>query len=212
MANEVAPGGSAAARVLLVVGGVVAIAGALLPWAKISADFSGLGAGAFSETLTGWDTNDGKVIVALAAVLVLIGLVVAGLRGRGARMAVGVLAGLGSIAVLAVGLYDAVQTSGLKDKALGSSSGQERAILEQFIRQGLLSIDSQPWVWLCVVGGALALIGSALALLSRRSEPVAPAIASSHVAPSTPPTPSPPPAAPPPPPPRSGAPAPPPPE
>ena len=141
-----APAPEATGPKWLVLGGVAGVAlGSLLPWAEITAPFVG------TVTVAGTD-GDG--------VLTLFGAVITGVLAVvafGARRSTGALIGALVVALLvaAVAVIDMVDVS----DRIGDVEGGDVAI------QASIGIG----LWIVLLGAAAAVVGTALALSSRRT-------------------------------------------
>ena len=156
-----------------VVGSVVAALGCLPTWFKIRADLSSVGGAVQTETVNGLKTNDGKIFISIAVILIVLGLAMLVVKGRGGRRALGLIVFLGSAFVGGFALYDALtpksQAIDEAARSLGAraSLAEVKQVLEGLFDQGIVRIDVQIGLWLVVAGAAVALMGALLALFSR---------------------------------------------
>ena len=186
------------AGILAIVGGALMAVGSFLAWAEVSG-------GGTSVTAKGVDGSDGYITLVAGLVAILLGIVMS----RGAKRAVAVLVILAGIVGGGIGLYDALTA---KDSVLdaaaeelapsfGASAEEVRAVLDQAIDAGQLSVSISIGLYVVIAGGVVALVGGILGLRGSGAEaagtaaPAAPA--TTMGAPPAPPAPMPPPAVPP---------------
>jgi len=171
------------AAILGLVGGGIMIVGSFLAWAEVSG-------GGTSVTAKGTDGNDGWITVAAGGVLVLVGIAWL-VRGAG-KKALAVLAILAGLVGGGVGLYDAVTA---KDSTLdgaaeelavqfGQPVSDVRALLDQAIDAGQISISLSIGIYLVIAGGAIGIVGGIVGLRGR--PPVAAPAAAPGFAPTMP--------------------------
>jgi hypothetical protein len=169
-----------AAAILGIVGGAVLIVGSVLPWAKVSLDLdkfaqvlgvdpslmAGLGAQT-SQSVGGLDADGAVTLIAGIVVVVCAGILLAK-----AKRWLGVLVLLGGLAGGGIALYDIVSKDRQLDDALAGAGPQLEAIgLSADTFRQVFSVSFSIGIYLCVIGGILALIAGAMALMST-SEPV----------------------------------------
>ncbi|HET7235290.1 MAG TPA: Trp biosynthesis-associated membrane protein [Actinomycetota bacterium] len=170
--------------ILAIVGGALLAVGSFLTWAEVSG-------GGTSVTAKGVDGSDGYItlvagIVALGAGLLLM---------RQVKRLLAVLVVLAGLIGGAVGLYDALtaEDSVLDTAAeeiaptLGASVDEVRALLDQAIDAGEISISISIGLYIVIGGGVLALVGGLLSMRGGR-EPVSADTGFTSAAPSAPPT------------------------
>jgi hypothetical protein len=164
------------AAILAIVGGVLLAIGSFLAWAEV-------GGGGTSVTAKGVDGSDGYITLATGVIVLIAGLMI--FRGAGKR----VLAIIALVAALiggAVGLYDALTA---KDRVLddaaeelagqyGGTTAEVRALLDQAIDAGELSISISFGLYMVILGGALGIVGGVLAMRGAAAAPAMPAAAS----------------------------------
>ena len=187
-------------RVLMIAGGLLTAIGSFLAWAKLEA-------GTDSATASGIDGSDGYITLVAGIVIAVCGLA----SFARARRALAVLAIVGGVVAAGIGAYDAVSAEESAIDALatelsgsfGVSGSEAKALLEEAVDQGLVSVSLQFGIFLVIAGGALGIVGGALgAAAAGRSEPVptmaeVPAVASAPqgsglpAAPDSPPVPPP---------------------
>jgi hypothetical protein len=168
-----------AAAVLGIVGGAVLVIGSVLPWAKVSLDLDkfaevlgvdpSLMAGAGVETsqnVGGLDADGAFTLVAGIVVLVCAAILLAR-----AKSWLGVLMLLGGLAGGGVALFDIVSKDRQLDDALASAGPELEAIgLSADTFREVFTVSFSTGIYLCVIGGILAMIAGAMALMST-SEP-----------------------------------------
>lgn len=172
--------------VLAIVAGAVALVASLLVWVKIRLNLSQFGLGVVERSFAGKSSSDGKIVLGIGIVLIVIGLLTWMAKGRRAGIGLGVLAVLGGLVAGGFGLYDALTAkSQVIDKFLdaaanalaksaGVSATQARAVYQQLVDQGLINVSVQIGLWLTVVAGALGVIGGLVHIVggSKSAEPV----------------------------------------
>jgi hypothetical protein len=193
------------AAILAIAGGTLLAIGSFLAWAEVS------GSGT-SVTASGTDGTDGWITFASGLVVLAVGAIL--LRGSG-RRALAILAIVAALIGGGVGLYDALTA---KDRVLddaaeelagsfGGTAEEVRALLDQAIDAGEIGISISLGLYIVIAGGALGIVGGAMAMRGAPAAPAVPAVpAMSSIPAAAPPAPTAPMAEPP------GMPAPPPPD
>lgn len=149
------------AGILGVVGGALLALGSFLTWAEVTG-------GGTSVTAKGVDGSDGYITLVAGLVAVVAGIMMA----RGTRRVLAVLVILAGIVGGGIGLYDALTA---KDSVLdaaaeelaptfGASAQQVRAVLDQAIDAGQLSVSISIGLYVVIGGGVVALVGGILGL------------------------------------------------
>lgn len=147
--------------ILAIVGGVLLAVGSFLTWAQVSG-------GGTSVSAKGIDGSDGYIT--LVAGLVALGVGIAMMKQ--AKRVFAVLAVLAGLIGGGVGLYDALTA---KDSVLdaaaeeiapqfGASADEVRALLDQAIDAGELSISISFGLYIVIGGGVLVLVGGVLSM------------------------------------------------
>jgi hypothetical protein len=168
------------AGILAIAGGALLIIGSILPWAKVSFDVekfaSLLGVdpsviqdAASSQNIGGLDADGTITLIAGIVVLVCAGIFLA----KRANTALGVLILLGGLAGAGVALFDIVSKDRQLNDALaeaGPALQSAGVSLDDF--KQVFDVSFSIGIYVCVVGGILALIGGAMALMAK-SEPMA---------------------------------------
>ncbi len=159
MQQGAAARGTPIGPMLAIAGGALLGIGSFLSWAKVSG-------GGVSVSATGTDGSDGWITLVAGLVAIVVG--VAALRaGRRALAALAIVAGLVGGGL---GLYDALTA---KDSVLDAAAEQiaptiggtkedVRAILDDAIDSGQLSITISFGLYIVIAGGALAIVGGAM--------------------------------------------------
>jgi hypothetical protein len=155
---------------LIALGGIVALAGSILPWYRPIYHEGGLSRPALL-VINGLDTADGKIVAVLAVSALAIGLLI--LRGRGLEAKVAAAGAL--LAGLAVALIGAIDTGrgrsqfiALATKGLASGARAiERAVADRQFDNGGLSIQVRPGVVLVLLGGTLLVVGAVVGAFAR---------------------------------------------
>jgi hypothetical protein len=166
--------GGVMAAALAVVGGAIAAAGSLLPWAKAS-----VGPSSFSaKGIDGWE---GKVTIVAGVVMLAVG-VFAFLGAEGARARLPASAIAGGIAAAGVGIYTALTaTDQIVDSAASEIAGElgvpaehARSAVQAALDHGLLQLSLQVGLYLVIAGGILGIVAGILATLTREPVPAMP--------------------------------------
>jgi tryptophan-associated transmembrane protein len=162
--------------VIALIGGVVLVISSFLPWFKVA--FRGA-----SQTVAGTKASDGKItlvcglLVAIAAVVILVGKS-AGLRRGMAILAI--VAGLAGAAVGAIDLFTKDrQVDDILRKSLAGSTGHtataaELALAHKFLDRLGFSISASIGIYLILAGGLVGLVGGAMAVAQKEAAPAAP--------------------------------------
>ncbi len=170
MEGQKSSGGTA--MILTVVGGVLAVVGSFLAWAKVSASLTQFGGGTVSQTVKGWSAGDGKITGIAAAVVIIVGLAMMAAKSSGSKRGLAIVGLLGSLTAAGVAIYDAVtiKTTSIDDflRAAGAASVDPtvRALLEKIVHVSL-GIG----IYLVIAGGLIALVGSLMGLVAKSSAP-----------------------------------------
>jgi hypothetical protein len=130
------PQGGLNPAILIIVGGGATIAGALLPWAKLRAAFVG------ELTVNGTEGDAGKVVLAVGAVIALLGLIALKPDNRGAAV-LALIAGIGAAGYCG---YKATEVSDVVDTARGTT--------------GVATASVGEGIWIGIAGGVIAAIAS----------------------------------------------------
>lgn len=161
---------------LTVLGGLLMVIGAILPFAKVEAGELPIPA----QTVGGLDTPDGKLFLGVGIGLIVLGGLIWLARSRAPRVVAAVLA------IVAAGfmLYAAVvDITGIEDESLdaiaeagaaqtpGVSVEQVRAALDQFN----VSINTGIGLYIVLGGAAIGVIGGLASLMMKQPEPMMPA-------------------------------------
>jgi hypothetical protein len=188
MDRSVARSSTKLAPVMMIVGATAVLLGSVLPWFELQADFSSLGGTAVrTTTASGLDTSDGTIFLVLAVAIAALGVLVGTSAGRGTRRGVSAIAGLGSLFVVGIAIYDAItpKAQAIDEASKEVGSGVGAAAIKRFIEglfdRGFITIGVEVGLWIVIVGAAVALIGSLLAVTARSevTPPVGPPFAAS---------------------------------
>ena len=167
--------GSSTPMVIGIVGGIALAIGSFLNWATVSVNFdkiaTALGidpaqipAGVRAQgtvSVTGWKSGDGKwtlvagVVVAVAAVL---------LTMASSRQVVGIVMLVGGAVGGGLALYDATIQ---KNNAIDNAAAQFTNIGLPGTIRDYFSVSLGIGIWLCIAGGALAIVAGIMAMVSR---------------------------------------------
>ncbi len=166
---------SSTPMVIGIVGGVALAIGSFLNWATVSVNFdkiaTALGidpaqipAGVRAQgtvSVTGWKSGDGKwtlvagVVVAVAAVL---------LTMASSRQVVGIVMLVGGAVGGGLALYDATIQ---KNNAIDNAAAQFTNIGLPGTIRDYFSVSLGIGIWLCIAGGAVAIVAGIMAMVSR---------------------------------------------
>jgi len=174
MDTAVQPRSSSTPMILGIVGGFVLAIGSFLDWATVSVNFDKLASALGIDpaqipdsvraqstvSVTGWKSGDGKwTFFAGVVVLVFAALLI---TGRNARL-FGILMVVGGAVGAGVALYDAtIQKNNALNDAAGALSG---AGLPGKVTD-FFSLSLDIGIWLCAIGGIVAVIGGIMAIAS----------------------------------------------
>ena len=156
--------------ILAIVGGALLAIGSFLAWAEVSGEGT-------SVTAKGIDGSDGYITLAAGAVALLVGIAMT----RRTKRMLAVLVILAGIVGGGIGLYDALTA---KDSVLdaaaeelaptfGVSAEEVRAVLDQAIDAGQLSVSISVGLYVVIAGGLVALVGGILGLRGSAAESAA---------------------------------------
>jgi hypothetical protein len=166
---------SSTPMIIGIVGGVALVIGSFLNWATVSVNFdkiaTALGldpaqipAGVRAQgsvSVTGWKSGDGKwtlvagVVVAVAAAL---------LAMASSRQVVGVVMLVGGAVGGGLALYDATIQ---KNNAIDNAASQFSNIGLPGVIRDYFSVTIGIGLWLCIAGGAAAIVAGVMAMVSR---------------------------------------------
>jgi hypothetical protein len=167
--------------VMGIVGGAVLVIGSVLPWAKVSLDLdrfaqllgvdpsvmAGLGAPT-SQNVGGLDADGTLTLIAGIVVLVCAGVLLAqNIRWLGIVMLLAGLAGAG------IAVFDIVSKDRQLDDALAEAGPQLEAIgLSAATFRQVFTVSFSIGIYLCVLGGIVAIIAGVLALAATPQAPM----------------------------------------
>ena len=174
---------------MAVAGGVLLAIGSVLTWAKASIDLDafaqalgvdpaqlqGAVGDQTSKVVSGTSTNDGKLALACGLVAVVLGLVAYAKRDRwkilgGVTLVAGFVGG-------GIALYDITKKDDVISEAKDAVAPTLASIgLDPSILDNIFKVDLGIGIWVCVIGGVVALIGG-LMMMMNRSPVGAPAMA-----------------------------------
>lgn len=176
--------------ILGIVGGALLFIGSFLTWASVSIDVTkfaqalGLDPAALqgaigqtSKSVSGMSDSGDGVFTLIAGLVVIVLAVVLLLKSdlnkiMGALMVVAGAIGAG------VALYDLTRVNNAKDEALGGLSGQlQSAGIDPGVLDGVIKVTAGIGIYVCALGGLIAVIGGIMALMRKTS--AAPAMSSS---------------------------------
>jgi hypothetical protein len=167
------------AEVLVVLGGVAAVAGSFLDWFRVHLSVKGLGLVARTVTSRGIDGSDGKITLIAGALTAAMGLSMFVWTSGGRRMALGVVALLGGLAAAGLSGYDAgtpqqrfidANAPNLARKANISLAMAER-LYRGLFDSGAVKISLALGIFVVIAGGVVAALSAAMALGKSPVEP-----------------------------------------
>ena len=173
---------SAVAALLVVAGGALVAAGAVLPWLKSRlVEFREVVRVHDAATTTGLETTIGRVTLVAGIAAVVAGVMALASRPRRDRTAAGVLGLVASVGVLVLATFGTVtaKSQAIDDAvstAFPPAKGTVSTVLHRLADIGAFRTSIQPGLMLVLIGGGLALAGSAatLAFASRRERSLMP--------------------------------------
>jgi hypothetical protein len=156
-------------------GGVLALGGSIQPWAIVhySPRFLGIQIatlGKITHRIRGLDFADGKVTLAVAAALVLAGIVALFVSRIESGVVIAGAAAAAGVFLLGFGAYDTTQ---VHDVALDRFNPfrSDQPLTTLHLRE-LLSVSRSYGLYLVMAGGAVAMAGAWLLSTARIREPV----------------------------------------
>ena len=176
--------------ILGIIGGALLVIGSILPWAEVSLDLDAFasvlgvdpsvlaGSGAeTSQSIGGLDADGSLTLVAGIVVLVCAGLFIA----KRANTALGVLILLGGLAGAGIALYDILSKDRQLDEALAESGAdlQEIGLTAETFKE-VFAVSFSIGIYVCLVGGLVALAAGAMALMAK-PDPAAASVAAGPV-------------------------------
>jgi hypothetical protein len=168
--------------ILTIGGGLIAVVGSFLPWAKVSVNLSQFGAANFSESVGGLEADGWFTLI---AGLVLIAIGIAAYRKMASSgTALGVIGIIAGLAAAGTAIYDitSIESATTDDfaNAASGTAGASAEQLRQFIEQLDLQVSLQIGIILAAIGGLAGLVGAVMILMRRSSS--TPALDSAGVA------------------------------
>jgi hypothetical protein len=148
------------------IGGSLAVAGSILPWAVVTFRREALGVEPPSlftpvRHVMGTHTGDGKITLAIGLVVALLGIAGLLVRGRNSRTAVAMASGIGGVALVAFGISELFRIGDHSTafNPLGPPGPFGGILFRRFVH-----VSPSYGLNLLIAGGAIALLGSALVL------------------------------------------------
>jgi hypothetical protein len=142
--------------ILIVAGACVAALGAVIPWAKLTI-------GSTNVTASGVRGWEGKTILILCAGMVVRGVVSAkGSHRLGPLVVIGGLAIVGIAGYTLVMMRHEIVSDGIAElqKTFPTATPDAiRAVIQQMLSIGTITISAQPGIYLCILGGAAGAAG-----------------------------------------------------
>jgi hypothetical protein len=160
------------AAMLAIIGGVLLALGSFFAWAEA-------GGGGTNVTLRGFDRLDGYITLVTGVIALISGLVViGGSHKRAFAIVVLVAALIGAAGGLEYALTakDRVPDDVAEELAgrFGGTTAEVRALLDQAVDAGEVSISMSFGPYVVVLGGALGVVGGALAMRGAGAAPARP--------------------------------------
>jgi len=159
------------------VGGVLAILGAVLPWARIT---TGPLLGRLGESLAGTSTGDGKAALIIGIVLLVAAAVMFFVPSRSLMVGLGIVAIVGGLVVAALTIRDISQKSTVDTeffagfrRGFEQSSGQHltddqiRRVLERFG----IKVSLGAGIYVAMIGGLVGIGAGIVAALTQPPQP-----------------------------------------
>jgi len=158
------------------IGGALAVAGSILPWAVVAFRPGSLGVEPpqlFTPVrhVMGTHTGNGKITLAIGLVVSLLGIAGLLVRGRDSRMAVAMSSGVGGVALVALGIFELFR---IHDTAAEFSPLRFRA----FLFRRFVHVTPNYGLYVLIAGGVVALLGAAMLARRTRRARHAPALES----------------------------------
>jgi hypothetical protein len=167
---------------LAVAGGVLLAIGSVLTWAKASIDLDafakalgvdpaqlqGAVGAETSKVVSGTSTSDGKLALAAGLVAVILGVIAYSKRDRwktlgGVTMVAGLVGG-------GIALYDITKKDDVIAEAKDAVGPTLASIgLDSSILDNIFKVSLGIGIWVCVIGGIVALLGGFMMMMNRSS-------------------------------------------
>jgi len=164
--------------ILVVAGACAAALGAIIPWAKLSL-------GSTTATASGVHGWEGKTILILCAGMVARAVMTAKSGRRlGPVIAIGGLAIVGIAGYTLATMHSEIVNDGVSElqKSFPTATPDAiRALLEQMLSVGTLTISAQPGIYLCILGGIAGVAGGLMTTMGTQTVDPATAVAAQPV-------------------------------
>jgi hypothetical protein len=154
---------SSVGPVAAAVGGLLVVVGSFLTWATLTIDATSFGGQKESQSVQGFDASDGKISLAIGVILIVAGLVAMRSKAAGGRRGMGILAIVGGLAAIGLGIFEVMDIKNDLD-ALVSGLGLPDGVASHSIGIGL---------WIIIAGGLIGLVGGVLSMTSAKAMPAA---------------------------------------
>jgi hypothetical protein len=148
---------------LAAVGGLLVAVGSFLTWATLTIDATSFGGQKESQSVQGFDASDGKISLAIGVILIVAGLIAMRSKAAGGRRGMGVLAIIGGLAAIALGIFEVMDIKNDLD-ALVTGLG---------LPDGVASHSTGIGLWIIIAGGVLGLVGGVMTMASAKAMPAA---------------------------------------
>ena len=188
------------AAIVGIVGGALLAIGSFLTWVTVTLDTAALatkladllgvdpsivqgqlGGAGFSESATGLsDSADGVFTLIAGIVAIVVALVI--LLKVDLRKPMAIVLILAGVVGGGVAVYDMTTVNNQKDQALSAMSSQLGALgIDSGTLGDVIKVSFGIGIWVCAIGGLIAIVGGVMALVSKSS--AAPAMAGGTAAP-----------------------------
>jgi hypothetical protein len=172
-----APRRLSSGALLALIGGAMAVVGALMPWVRVSADYTAFGVRLLSVTTKGTAWRDGWIVLICAILVAVSGILLILMQQRAFQQLWSTLILVFAVPVAGYGIYNWVK---LPDRALGDflasyGQGPVSSTARQVMEKAGLHASLETGLFLVTAGGIIALIAGILALVPALRIPEAPA-------------------------------------
>jgi hypothetical protein len=152
--------------VLMGAGGLIALIGSVLPWAKFSLRTPLLG-GALSQSVAGTSTGEGKAVLVMSIIAIAAAVLVAAMPRRQLVMAMGIVVIVAALVVSFLTIRDIGQKDQQIHDALEKESGQTLtdAQVQEFLNRFGITISLSAGIYLAMLGG-LVMLGGGIATIT----------------------------------------------
>ncbi len=152
--------------VLMGAGGLIALIGSVLPWAKFSVRAQLL-AGALSQSVAGTSTGEGKTVLVLGVIGIAAAVLVVAMPRRQLVMAMGIIVIVAALVVSFLTIRDIGQKDQQIHDALEKAAGRTLtdAQVQEFLNRFGITISLSAGIYLAMLGG-LVMLGGGIATIT----------------------------------------------